>query len=185
MELMLLDLIQKLRTPLLDSFFAFLTTMGNHGEIWFVFIIAAFLKKETRKIGYLAIFALIIEVILVSGIIKPIVMRPRPFIANPAVQLIVDAPKGASFPSGHAASSFAVAMVFYFSKFKLRKTMLSVAILMAASRLYVYVHYPSDILVGALIGTCIAYVLVRYQDAIFDSIDRILVRMGLLQSKNV
>lgn len=178
MELSILNWIQTLRTPMLDRFSALFTSLGDHGEIWFIILLILFVMKKTRKVAILGLIAISVEVVLISGIIKPIVMRPRPFYANP-VDLIISVPRGSSFPSGHAASSFAVAMILYFNNIKYKPIYISLAILMAFSRLYAYVHYPSDVLVGTLLGIFIAYEVTKYQDVLFKIMNSILVRIGI------
>lgn len=178
MELSILNWIQSLRTPGLDRFFAVFTTLGDHGELWLIILLILFVMKKTRKVAILGLIALVVELILVSGVIKPIVMRPRPFFVNP-VDLVVPAPRGSSFPSGHAASSFAVVMTLYFNKIKYKPAYVTLAVIMAFSRLYVYVHYPSDVLVGTLLGIFIAYEVTKYQKTIFKIMDTILIKIGI------
>lgn len=157
MELHILDWIQNLRTPLLDQFFSVYTTIGNFGEIWIVLILILFINKKTRKLAIFSALALVISALSIEAIIKPIVGRPRPFIANPNIVVMINKPFGFSFPSGHASSSFAVATLLYLNDFKYKKSIFVLAILMAFSRLYVYVHYPSDVLAGILLGVLIAH----------------------------
>lgn len=156
MELSILNFIQSLRNPLFDLFFEVLTTLGNRGEIFFALIFLVMLKRKNWKFGKYTLFSLIITVACVELLLKPIVQRPRPFIASPTVQLIIDQPSGFSFPSGHAASAFVVATMFYLNNMPYKKTILVCAFLMAFSRLYVYVHYPSDVIAGSLLGVSIA-----------------------------
>lgn len=156
MELSILNFIQSLRNPIFDLFFEVLTTLGNRGELFFALIFVVMLNRKNWKFGRYTLFALILTVASVELIFKPIVQRPRPFIANPAVLLIIDQPSGFSFPSGHAASAFVVAMMFYLNNMPYKKTIMVCAALMAFSRLYVYVHYPSDVIAGSLLGIFIA-----------------------------
>lgn len=163
MELQILDMIQSIRIPILDKFFVVFTTLGNHGEIWFAIIIVMLFTKKYRKIAIFAIAALLLEVVMVEGIIKNIFARPRPFIADGSFQLLIPIPSGYSFPSGHTASSFAIAGVLWFNKVPYRKTIMTLAALMGFSRLYLYVHYPSDVIVGAILGLLIGWVVVYIQ----------------------
>ena len=154
MELQLLEWIQMFRTEFLDSFFKIYTTIGNRGEIWFAIILLTALNKKTRYLSIVAICALLIEVVTIEGILKPIFMRPRPFVTHP-IDILIPIPHGSSFPSGHSASSFAVASVYLFGKYKHRISIFILASLMAFSRLYLFVHYPSDVLVGSILGLII------------------------------
>lgn len=154
MELQILEWIQIFRSDFLDNFFRIYTTLGNRGEIWIAIILLTSLNKKTRHLSIMALCALLIEVVAVEGILKPIFMRPRPFESH-AFNLLIPIPHGSSFPSGHSASSFAVAGVYFFGKYKHRFLIIFLAFLMAFSRLYLFVHYPSDVLVGSLIGFAI------------------------------
>lgn len=156
MELSILNFIQSLRNPILDLFFEVLTTLGNRGEIFFALIFVAMLNRKNWKLGRYSLFALIITVASVELLFKPIFQRPRPFMEVGAIKLIIDQPGGYSFPSGHAASAFVVATMFYLNNMPYKKTIMVCAALMAFSRLYVYVHYPSDVIAGSLLGIVIA-----------------------------
>lgn len=160
MELAILDFIQSLRNPIFDKFFEVFTTLGNYGEVWIIIILLFMIKKETRKIAMFAVVALLLEVIVVEEVLKPIFIRERPFVVNP-IPLIIKEPSGYSFPSGHAASAFAVTFFLFLNNVRFKNTLLILAGLMAFSRLYVYVHYPTDVLAGILIGMMIA-VLINY-----------------------
>lgn len=176
MDVRLLFWVQQFRNPFLDFFFKYLTMMGNHAELWFfiIFVLACF--KKTRRAAYLALIALVIEVIIVSVIMKPLIMRPRPFMTYP-YDLIIAPPSGSSFPSGHAASSIAVAFVLYFNKVKFRKVIMALGVLMAVSRVYLFVHYPSDVLFGFFTGVGIAMLLRKNQDPIIMQTKKIYKRI--------
>lgn len=161
MEISILNAIQSIASPILDAFFSFYTGLGDHGELWFAFILLTAINKKTRRIAVVALIAIAIEFLIVDNMIKPLIMRPRPFEVYP-FEIIIDNPHGSSFPSGHSASSFAVAAVFYFTKHKWRIGMLICAVLMAFSRLYLFVHFPSDVIIGSLIGVLIGWIAVKY-----------------------
>lgn len=102
--------------------------------------------------------ALILDVILCNGIIKNAVARMRPYDRNPVVELLIQKPDDYSFPSGHTAASFAAMSALYFGGERyLWKPALVLAVLMAFSRLYLYVHYPTDVLAGAFLGVLCGY----------------------------
>lgn len=168
MELDFLLWLQSNHSAVLDAFFGVYTRLGDHGELWIFLSVILMISKRTRKVGVLAIAALLIEFISVEFMIKPLIMRPRPFQVHP-MNLLIDAPRGSSFPSGHTASSFAVAGVFYFNKIKGKELALLLATLMGVSRLYLFVHYPSDVIIGCLWGLTIAYILTHFYHKVYQT----------------
>ena len=136
-----------------------ITKLGNAGIVWILLTIVLLLIPKTRKSGLILASALIVDLILCNGILKPLIARIRPFDVNSAIQLIVAKPHDYSFPSGHTAASFTAAMAFYLAgEKKLWKPALALAILIAFSRMYLYVHYPTDILGGVIFGSLSAWI---------------------------
>ena len=118
-----------------------------------------------RKIGVHAAVSLIMAVIICNVILKPWIMRCRPCWLEPEVQLLVKIPHDYSFPSGHSNASFAVATSIFMRNKKLVIPAIVLAALIAISRLYVFVHWPTDVLVGTIIGICggiISYFIVDF-----------------------
>lgn len=152
-EFMILDWLQSLRTPFLDTFMPLVSSLGNAGIFWIILTLALLLFQKTRKIGVCVALALIFDLLLCNLLIKPLVARPRPFVVNSAIELIIPAPAEYSFPSGHTAVSFAAVTALFLSKQKwLWVPGLVLAVLIAFSRMYLYVHYPTDILGGIFVG---------------------------------
>ncbi len=152
----ILDLIQKLHNRVLDFIMEALTLSGNNGYIWIAVCLLLICIPKTRKIGLFAAVTLLVEWILNDWILKEIIARERPFIQNSGIDLIIHQPSGYSFPSGHSASSFAVATAIFMHSKKLGIPAYILASLIAFSRLYFYVHFPSDVIAGILFGTLIA-----------------------------
>ena len=152
-ELAFLNTLQTLRTPSLDLFFTHFTTLGNNGMIWIALAIALLLHPRYRKIGLMLAAALIFNFIITNLTLKPIIARPRPYLFSPTIELLVPPPNDYSFPSGHTACAFAATVSLYCAHSKLWIPSLILSILFAFSRLYLYVHYPTDILGGILIGS--------------------------------
>ena len=96
--------------------------------------------------------SLLTELLLCNVILKPAAARPRPFEVNMGVRLLIEAPKDFSFPSGHTGASFAAAAALFFAGSRGWIPVGILAVLIGFSRLYLYVHYPSDVLAGALLG---------------------------------
>lgn len=152
-ELDFLDLLQRLRAPVLDEILCFITKLGNAGGIWIAFCAALFACPKTRRCSLAVGLALILDALLCNVALKPLFARVRPCDVNSAVTLLIPRPADYSFPSGHTAASFAVvAALFFAGKPKLALLTLVLAVLMAFSRMYLYVHYPTDILGGILVG---------------------------------
>ena len=136
-----------------------ITKLGNAGIVWILLTIVLLLIPKTRKSGLILASALIVDLILCNGILKPLIARIRPFDVNSAIQLIVAKPHDYSFPSGHTAASFTAVMALYLAgEKKLWKPALALAILIAFSRMYLYVHYPTDILGGVIFGSLSAWI---------------------------
>lgn len=148
----LLFIKDNMHGPIMDKVMVISTYLGNGGIIWILIALALIISKKYRKIGFMAIAALILSTILGEGILKHIVKRMRPSSNIVAFDLLIQRPLSYSFPSGHTTSSFAVAGIFakYFKNYAIE--FFSLASLIAFSRLYLYIHYPTDILAGALLG---------------------------------
>lgn len=137
----------------LDNIMKFFTYLGNLGLLWISMSILFILKKESRKTGIILICALLLTTILGEGIIKHIVKRKRPFVKmNICDQLIIGTPSTYSFPSGHTASSFAASAVFLAINSKISMIIILISTLIGLSRIYLKVHYVSDVVFGALLG---------------------------------
>ena len=158
-EIQILDWLQKLHTPVLDHIMCSITHLGDAGAFWILLAAVLLLVPKTRKSGLIVAGALLMDVLFCNVLLKPIVARTRPFDVNTAIQLLVNRPVDYSFPSGHTAASFAsVAGLFMAGEKRLWKPALVLAVLIAFSRLYLYVHYPTDVLGGLLLGLLSGYI---------------------------
>ena len=157
-ELSILDWSQTLHTPFLDKIMVFITRLGDAGIIWIVLSIVLLLIPKTRKSGAVMVAALVVDVLLCNIVLKNLVARTRPYDVNTGVHLLVAKLHDYSFPSGHTAASFASVTALYLAgEKKLWKFALVLACLIAISRLYLYVHYPTDVLGGILFGVISGY----------------------------
>ena len=155
-ELGLLDsFTSALKNPFFDFLMPKITMLANSGWIWIVVAVLMLLFRQYRKAGITLSLALISELIFVNAFLKPFFDRIRPFQLNPAAVLLVKPPADGSFPSGHTAVSFAAAYVIYHYNKKWGIAAYILATLIAFSRLYLYLHFPTDVLGGIIIGTLI------------------------------
>lgn len=153
MELRFLDFLQTIHTPLLDKILAFITSLGNAGIIWIVLAVVLLILPKTRKTGIIVVAALLADLVLCNLILKNLVARVRPYDVNTAIAILIKKPLDFSFPSGHTAASFAAMTALFLAKMKkIWIAALVLAVLIAFSRLYFYVHYPTDVLGGAVVG---------------------------------
>lgn len=158
-ELKILDWIQSIRTPIGDVVMPFVSGLGNAGIIWILLAIVLLFIPKTRKSGIILAMALCFDVIMCNVILKNVFCRIRPCDVNTAIQLLIARPNDFSFPSGHTAASFATVSALYFAGEKrLWKPALVLAVFIAFSRMYLYVHYPTDILGGIVIGLTAGYI---------------------------
>ena len=181
LELKVLDSISAIKSPLLDRLMIFFSSLSDHGELWITigilsaiyFLICErrstsprpflqienterYLRKVPRahheNVGLIILIALIFSFLITNLTLKPLVSRIRPYEVKDQVKLLVGQLKDFSFPSGHTSASFAAATAIWLSNRKWGIAALILASIIAFSRLYLYVHFPTDILGGAVIG---------------------------------
>lgn len=153
MELdVLLWIQQNLRSGLADAVMVFFSTIGNVGMVWFAAALPLLFTKRYRWFGIALVLAIAIGYFAGDIVLKNVVARPRPFNEIEGFVLLIPEPHGFSFPSGHTLSSFAAATVLFAANRKFGIPAYAVAALISFSRLYLFVHYPTDVLAGTLFG---------------------------------
>ena len=158
MEMSILYWIQNIHSSLLDSIMIFITSLGNAGIIWIVLAIIFLFTKKYRKCGIAMALALLLSFIFGNVILKNLFERPRPSWVDTSIALLIKNPRDYSFPSGHSFASFAGATAIFIYHKKEGIAALILAALIAFSRLYLFVHYPSDVILGSIFGVTVALV---------------------------
>lgn len=164
MEIQILHWFETLHNPITNPIFYVITTLGNAGWFWIVLavLMLTVLPKKYKKAGLTMAIALILSLIFCNGIMKHLWARPRAFwvvgqnfvVGNEFENLygIFNSIHDYSFPSGHSSASFAAAVSIFMGRKKEGSAALVLAALIAFSRLYFTVHYPTDVLVGTITG---------------------------------
>lgn len=154
-EFAFLDALQELHAPILDFFFKTITRFGDGGLFWIAVGVLLLCVRKTRVCGICVLTGLAVGALIANVTLKPLIARERPCWINEAVQLLIAVPKDFSFPSGHSQASFVAATAIYMNHRKWGIAAYVLAVLIAFSRLYLYVHFPTDVLAGAAIGICV------------------------------
>lgn len=157
-----------LRCAFLDVFMPFITLFGESGIFFICLAVVLMIFKRTRKTGFTLSVSLIIGLICCNMVLKPMVARPRPYTIREDVVLLVERLYDYSFPSGHTTAAFEAATVMYIRNRKFGTCFILLAILIAFSRLYLFVHYPTDVLVGILLGIVSGIVSAKIIDVLYD-----------------
>ena len=159
---LLLFIQEYLRFDFLDGFMKAVTALGNGGVFWIGLCLLLLCFPKTRKMGVAGLLALLLGALVTNVTLKNLVARVRPYDQFSDLILLIERQRDFSFPSGHACSSFAAAGVI----FKMARprwwgvAAIVLAALIAWSRLYVAVHFPSDVIVGILIGLACSVIAV-------------------------
>ncbi|MBR2503923.1 MAG: phosphatase PAP2 family protein [Oscillospiraceae bacterium] len=155
-EFAFLYFLQDLHTPLLDKIMLFFTKIGNIGLPWLaVAVILPFFKK-TRPCGIAILLSLLLKEIIGNLALKNLIARERPCWIDPSVPLLISAPSSYSFPSGHTFDGFAASVSLFLYNKKAGIAAIIVAAAIAFSRMYLFVHFPTDVLASVVLGILVA-----------------------------
>ena len=158
MELAILHAFEAIHTPILNYIMYGITLLGDKGIFWIlVALVMLFaLPKRYRKIGFTMAIALILSIIVCNLILKNAFQRQRPFWVDTTFENLFnyfDTIDDWSFPSGHTSASFAGALAIRMWKKREGIIAIIIAALISISRLYLCVHYPTDVLVSLILGS--------------------------------
>lgn len=156
MEFDILYAINNLHNPILDKIMIAITSLGNAGLIWIAIAVFMLFIKKTRKCGALMLVSMILGLIIGNGFLKNIIARERPCWIDTSIPLLIPNPLDYSFPSGHTLASFEAAVMIFLHNKKWGAISLILALVIAFSRMYLFVHFPTDILGGMVLGTVIS-----------------------------
>ena len=150
--------LQQIHNPILDKIMVVLSMIGNAGILWIVLAVLLLIMKKTRCCGAQMAVGMLLTFIIGNLILKNAIGRNRPCWIDPTVALLVKNPSDFSFPSGHSMNGFtaAVTILFYDKRWGIAAVVL--AALIAFSRLYNFVHFPTDVFAGIVIGIVVACV---------------------------
>ncbi len=148
---------EHLSCPFLDSLMRVITLAGEEGILWIAVAIALLCFRKTRKAGFVMALSMIMGLLVGNLTLKPLISRPRPYAVDGS-SIIIPALSDYSFPSGHTLVCFEAAVSLCLSGYKKMGTAaLVLAFAVAFSRIYLYVHYPTDVITGAILGSLFAF----------------------------
>ena len=162
-DLPILDWIAaNLWCPVLDAVMPVITLLGDAGIFWIAVAVLFMITKKYRTTGLSMMLALMMGLLVCNICLKPAIARIRPYDFQmeyfmKEIPLLVGGMHDFSFPSCHTIASFEAAVAILLNNRKLGIPAMILAFLIAFSRLYLYVHYPSDVIVSIVLGTALAF----------------------------
>ncbi len=162
-DLPILDWIQaNLQSELLDTLMPIITLFGEGGIFWIAWAALLLFFPKTRKTGTGMLIALVLGVLVCNVTLKPLVQRIRPYDFQAdlgvTINLLINAQHDFSFPSGHTIASFEAAVVLLLNDKRMGIPAMVICVLVTLSRLYLYVHYPTDVIFSVFAGTLFAFI---------------------------
>ncbi len=146
------------RSSLLDAFFLGVTKIaGSYGQLWVAIALLLLIFKRTRRAGISLLIAYVGVFLLGQYVLKTLISRPRPCQIDTAFPLLVSRPSSSSFPSTHSAWAFGGATAIFLQHKKAGIAAYVVAVLIGFSRLYLFLHFPTDVLFGAGMGVALGF----------------------------
>ena len=184
-DLIVFQWIQSVQNEFLDALMVGITTLGNGGAVFIAIGLVLLFTKKYRKAGLAVIVALLVMLLCNDLFLKEFFARPRPFIlleTDPEKYAfwgrgyvypeLISKPTSFSFPSGHTASAFAAAIALLWHNRKIGVPVTIFSVLMGFSRIYVEVHYCTDVIAGVISGTICALVAVLIVKYLFPVVDK-------------
>lgn len=155
-EFSILYALQELHNPFLDAFMVFISSLGDDGILWIAIGVICLFFKKHRKMGLQLLLSMLCTFIIGNLILKNIFARPRPCDIDTTVAMLISRPHGHSFPSGHSINSMVAAVALFLNNKKIGIPAIIIATLIGFSRMYLFVHFPTDVLGGFAIAILVA-----------------------------
>ena len=165
-EFSILYALQELHGPIMDKIMIFITQLGDDGLFWIGIGIVCLVMKKHRRMGLQVLLSMLCTFIIGNLILKNLFARQRPCAIDPSIELLIPYPSEFSFPSGHSMNGMTAAMALFLNNKKIGIPALMLAVLIGFSRMYHFVHFPTDILGGFCVGFAVAIVM----NYIFDKV---------------
>ncbi len=165
-EFSILYAIQELHSPIMDKIMIFITQLGDDGLFWIGIGIVCLVMKKHRRMGLQVLLSMLCTFIIGNLILKNLFARQRPCAIDPSIELLIPYPSEFSFPSGHSMNGMTAAMALFLNNKKIGIPALIIALLIGFSRMYHFVHFPTDILGGFCVGFAVAIAM----NYIFDKV---------------
>ena len=170
-----------IRCDFLNVVVPFYTTLGDDGIIWIIMGLILLVPKKTRKCGIMVLATLLVMLVVNNIVLKNLIARARPYATYPELVSdladIIHIPKSYSFPSGHTVSAMAVAFTVLSQHKKLGLVTIILAFLMGLSRLYVGVHFPTDVYGGIIVAALISLSVIVAEKKLFPIISSKIAKM--------
>lgn len=164
-DLSMLEFIHaNLQNRFFDEIMPPITALGEYSIFWLVLGFILIISKKYRKVGILTVLTVLLTIIIDGAIIKNIVQRPRPFLQVTTINMLITKPLDYSFPSVHTAAAVAACLILFKTIKKYSIPFIFLAMLIAFSRLYLFVHYPSDVFGGFILGLVSSKIVLYFSE---------------------
>ena len=160
---------ENIRCAFFDVIFPIITSLCDGGIVWIISGVALLFFKKYRKYGIFLLVAMLLGSLIGNELIKPLVARPRPcHLVSLLPDMLIEVPTSFSFPSGHTVSSVVAATVLTRANKKFGYVAIPLAVLIAFSRMYLFVHFPTDILAGTILGFALGFATVSLGNILIE-----------------